>query len=124
MLATNFAPTPGTDRKGPTAVIRSHCKMDLTRLPNGGTMELRIHPSAVRGVEGLDALVALLRTFVELGGLYLNIDVVDRAMLLDAQKHPDKYPNLAVRVSGWSARFSTLSKDFQDMVIQRTEHAI
>ena len=54
-------------------------------------------------------------------GFYLNIGVIDSNILLDAQKNPDKYPNLAVRISGWSARFNTLSKEWQDMVIQRTQ---
>lgn len=121
ILATNFSPTPGTDRHGPTAVIQSYCKMDFERLPNGGTLELKIHPSCFQGENGLASLVALLRSFVTLGGFYLNIDVVDSAVLLDAQQHPDKYPNLAVRVAGWCARFNTLNKTWQDMIIQRTQ---
>jgi formate C-acetyltransferase len=121
ILATNFSPTPGTDKSGPTAAIKSYCKMNFKRLPNGGTLELKLHPSSVRGNDGLAAMVALLKTFIGLGGFYLNIDVVDTNMLIDAQKHPDKYPNLAVRVSGWCARFNTLSKDWQDMIIRRTQ---
>jgi len=124
ILATNFSPTPGTDRKGPTAAIRSYCKMDFERLPNGGTLELRIHPSCMKGEQGLDSLVALLKSFIELGGFYLNVDVVDSEMLRDAQRHPERYPNLAVRISGWSARFHTLCKEWQDMIIQRTEQML
>ena len=121
LLATNFSPTPGTDKNGPTAVIKSYCKMNFERLPNGGTLELKIHPSCMKGEDGLESIVSLLKSFVQLGGFYLNIDVIDSNMLLDAQKNPDKYPNLAVRISGWSARFNTLSKEWQDMVIQRTQ---
>ena len=124
ILATNFSPTPGTDRKGPTAAIRSYCKMDFERLPNGGTLELKIHPSCMKGEQGLDSLMALLKSFIELGGFYLNVDVVDSEMLRDAQKHPERYPNLAVRISGWSARFHTLCKEWQDMIIQRTEQML
>ena len=124
LLATNFSPTPGTDRNGPTAVLKSYCGMDFSRLPNGGTLELKLHPSSVQGEQGLAAIVALLRSFVELGGFYLNIDVVDSTVLIDAQNHPERYPNLAVRVSGWCARFNTLSKEWQDMVIQRTQQRL
>ncbi len=120
ILATNFSPSPGTDKKGPTAVIKSHCAMDLVRLTNGTALELKLHPSCVSGKEGLDSLVGLLRSFLSLGGIFLHIDVVDNEMLRDAQHHPERYPTLAVRVSGWSARFITLSKDWQEMIINRS----
>lgn len=120
-LANNFSPSPGSDREGPTAVIRSFCAVDYTRLPNGTALELKIHPSAVKGEEGLDVLVALMRTFVQLGGVFLHIDVVDSDLLREAQAHPERYPTLAVRVSGWSARFATLSREWQNMIIERTE---
>ena len=121
ILATNCSPSPGTDSKGPTAALRSYCKLDLARTPNGATLELKIHPGSVSGDEGRAAIVALLSGFVRLGGWFLHIDVVDSAMLLDAQRHPEKYPNLSVRIAGWSARFATLNKHWQDMVIQRTQ---
>lgn len=121
VLATNFSPSPGTDRKGPTAVLKSHCKMDFTRVPNMATVELKMLPETVRGEAGRDALVGLMRSFVAMGGMFLHIDVVDSAMLIDAQRHPDKYPNLSVRIAGWSARFATLDRNWQNMVIQRTQ---
>ena len=76
---------------------------------------------SVRGAEGLQAMVGLFRTFVELGGIFLQIDVVDAAILRDAQAHPDRYPNLSVRVSGWSARFATLNREWQELIISRME---
>ena len=121
VLATNCSPSPGTDGKGPTAVINSYCKLDFTRCPNGATLELKVQPDTVRGEAGVEALVALMRGFVRQGGMFLHIDVVDSAMLIDAQRNPEKYPNLAVRVAGWSARFATLDKNWQDMVIARTQ---
>ncbi|MBM3500098.1 MAG: hypothetical protein FJX74_15690, partial [Armatimonadetes bacterium] len=124
VLATNFSPSPGTDLEGPTAAAKSYCKMDFTRTPNGATLELKLDPVSTRGDEGLEALVGLLRTFVELGGFYLQVDVVDSAMLRDAQLHPENYPNLAVRISGWSARFTTLSQEWQEMIIARTEQRL
>ena len=124
ILATNFSPSPGTDRKGPTAMLKSYCKMDYTNLPNVGTIELKVLPASVKGEDGVKALVGLMKSFVKLGGCFMHVDVVDTAMLLDAQRHPEKYPNLAVRVAGWSARFATLDKDWQDMVIGRTQQLI
>jgi formate C-acetyltransferase len=121
ILATNFSPSPGADRRGPTAAVKSYCKMDFARAPNGATIELKIDPGSVKGDAGRDALVALMRSFAQLGGFYMHVDVVDSATLLDAQRYPEKYPNLPVRISGWSARFATLSKDWQDMVIARTQ---
>jgi pyruvate-formate lyase len=121
ILATNFSPTPGTDKEGPLAAIRSYCAVDFTRLPNGATLEIRLAPSSANDEAGILAIAGMLRAFVRLGGFYLNVDIVDPAMLRDAQKHPDKYPNLVVRIAGWCARFHTLDKDWQEMVIRRAE---
>ena len=124
ILATNFSPSPGTDKAGPTAALKSYCKMDYTKLPNMGTLELKVLPETVKGDQGIKAMVGLMRSFVKLGGCFLHIDVVDSALLVDAQRHPEKYQNLSVRVAGWSARFATLNKDWQDMVIQRTQQMV
>ncbi len=122
ILAANFSPSPGTDKRGPTSVIRSHCAVDFGRLPCGTALDLSILPQCLKGETGLQALVGLMRTFVRLGGIFMQIDVVDRDLLRDARERPEKYPNLSVRVSGWSARFATLARDWQDMIINRTEH--
>ncbi len=124
ILATNFSPSPGTDKAGPTAALKSYCKMDYTKLPNIGTLELKIQPESCTGEAGVANLVALMRSFVKLGGCFLHIDVVDSALLLAAQRNPERYPNLSVRIAGWSARFATLNKDWQDMVIQRTQQRL
>lgn len=123
ILATNLAPTPGSDLDGPTAVIRSFCKMDFGKLSNGVPLELKLLPSVVCDAKGQAALAGLLRTFLRLGGWYLQVDVVDSDVLRDAQRCPERYPNLVVRISGWSARFNTLNKDWQEMIIQRTQQA-
>jgi len=124
ILAANFSPSPGTDTRGPTAVIRSHCSVDFSKLPCGTVLDLKILPHTLRGDEGLTALVGLMRTFVQLGGIFMQTDVVDDALLREAQAHPENYPNLSVRVSGWSARFATLSKEWQDMIIARTTQRV
>ena len=122
LLAPNFSATPGTEKHGPTAVINSFCKNDFESLSNGTPLDIKIHPSAIEGENGLQALVALLKTFVANGGSYLQVDVADAKILRDAQAHPENYANLSVRISGWSARFTTLNRDWQEMVIARTEH--
>lgn len=124
VLAPNLAPTPQTDVSGPTAVVKSHCKVDFRMIPNGCPLDLKFHPSALKGESGLNALSALLKTFISCGGFYLQVDAVDADVLRDAQSHPENYPNLSVRISGWSARFTTLDRKWQDMIIARTEHRI
>ncbi len=124
ILATNLGPTPGSDTQGPTAVIRSFCGMDFRKLPNGAPLELKIIPRAVKGERGASARVALMRTFIHLGGVFLHIDVVDSQLLRDAQAHPERYPNLSVRISGWSARFATLDEHWQEMIINRTQQGV
>jgi formate C-acetyltransferase len=119
MLASNFSPSPGVDRRGPTAIIKSHCAADFSRLPCGTALDLKVLPASVKGEAGIQALVALMKTFVDLGGIFFQLDLLDVDMLRDAQRHPENYPNLAVRVSGWSARFATLSRNWQEFIISR-----
>ncbi|MFA5561042.1 MAG: pyruvate formate lyase family protein [Eubacteriales bacterium] len=121
VLAGNLSPTPGTDCKGATAAIRSYCKADLRELTCGAALDIHLLPTLVANEEGMEALVGLLQGFVTLGGFFMQIDVVDRAVLRAAQQHPEQFPTLAVRVSGWNARFVTLHKEWQDMIIARAE---
>lgn len=122
VLAANASPTPGTDKEGATAIIRSYCKADLSGLATGAALDIRLLPSSVEGEDGLAALMALIRGFVALGGFFMQPDVADAAVLREAQKHPECYQTLSVRVSGWNARFVTLNKEWQDMVIEQNEH--
>ena len=121
ILAGNDSPTPGTDLSGVTAVIKSYCKADLVRQRCGAALDLRLHPTAVRGEEGIAGIVGLLKGFLHLGGFFVQVDSVDAQMLREAQKNPQDYKSLSVRVSGWNARFVTLNEDWQRMVIERTE---
>ncbi len=122
VLAANCSPTPNTDREGATAMIRSYCKADLSKLATGAALDLKLLPSSVEGEDGLQALMALLRGFVTLGGFFMQPDVVDASLLREAQEHPEDYQTLSVRVSGWNARFVTLDRYWQDMVIAQNEH--
>jgi formate C-acetyltransferase len=120
-LSNNFSPAPGTEKNSLTGVIRSFCSVDYMKLPNGTALDIKVHPSSLQGEDGLIALIGVMKSFVELGGWFMHIDVVDSAVLHDAQLHPERYTDLAVRISGWSARFVTLSPEWQEMIIRRTE---
>ena len=76
----------------------------------------------MEGNDGLQALKGLIRGFINLGGFFMQPDVVDTEILRKAQENPSEYQTLAVRVSGWNARFVTLDKQWQDMVIAQNEH--
>lgn len=123
ILASNSSPTPGTDTEGVTAVIKSYCKADLSEMVTGCALDLKISPKSLSGDNGIVAIKSLIRGFICLGGYFLQINSVSAETLKSAQKNPQKYKTLSVRVSGWNARFITLTKEWQDMIIQRTEYA-
>ena len=124
ILSGNASPTPGTDTEGATAVIRSYCKADLCRQTTGAALDIRLFPGTVDGENGLVALEGLIRGFLALGGYFMQTDVMDAQVLRRAQENPDEYKTLSVRVSGWNARFVTLNREWQEMIIQRTAHEI
>ncbi len=121
ILAGNSSPTPGTDKEGATAIIRSYAKADLSRMATGAALDLKLLPNSVNGEDGLEALMALLRGIVSLRGFFVQLDVADAEILKAAQDHPEDYQNLSVRISGWNARFVTLSREWQNMVIEQIE---
>jgi len=121
VLAGNASPTPGTDFSGVTSIIKSYCRSDLSKTVTGSALDIQLTPSAVRGEEGLEALIGLFRGFLELGGFFMQPDVADAEILKKAQAHPEDYQTLSVRVSGWNARFATLDTHWQNMVIERAE---
>jgi len=111
---------PGTDISGPTALIRSATKIDS--LPfKSLQLNLKLHPTSFKGAVGSKAILSLIQTFFNLGGYFIQFNVVDSRMLRDAQKYPEKHRELMVRVAGFSAYWVELSKDVQDEIILRTE---
>ena len=122
ILSANTSPTPNTAKEGATAIIRSYAKADLTKFASGCALDLKLLPTNVEGCDGLQALKGLIRGFINLGGFFMQPDVVDTEILRKAQENPSEYQTLAVRVSGWNARFVTLDKQWQDMVIAQNEH--
>ena len=120
-VADGVSPTAGQDVKGPTAAATSVSRLDHFIVSNGTLFNQKFHPSALAGREGLEKFVALIRTFFDQKGMHMQFNVVDRETLLDAQKHPENYAHLVVRVAGYSALFTTLSRSLQDDIIRRTE---
>lgn len=123
-VADGVSPSAGKDVQGPTAAANSVAKLDHGIASNGTLFNQKLHPSALSGVKGLDNFVSLIRSYFDQKGSHMQFNVVDRATLLDAQKYPEKYAHLIVRVAGYSALFTTLSKSLQDDIINRTEQGI
>lgn len=124
ILAGNGSPTPGTDLNGATAIIRSYCKADHTLLTTGSALDVKLLPNILDSENGIPALTALIRSFVQLGGFFMQLDVMDPEILRAAQQNPSQYKTLSVRVSGWNARFVTLQKEWQEMIIERTAQSL
>ena len=120
-VADGVSPTAGKDTHGPTATANSVAKLDHYIASNGTLFNQKFHPSALKGRVGLEKFVALIRTYFEQKGSHVQFNVVNRETLLDAQLHPENYKNLVVRVAGYSALFTTLSRSLQDDIINRTE---
>ena len=120
-VADGVSPSAGKDVKGPTAAATSVSRLDHFIVSNGTLFNQKFHPSALSGREGLEKFVALIRGYFDQKGMHMQFNVVDRQTLLDAQEHPEKYKHLVVRVAGYSALFTTLSRSLQDDFIRRTE---
>ncbi|MDD3140558.1 MAG: glycyl radical protein [Lachnospiraceae bacterium] len=120
-VADGVSPSAGKDVNGPTAAANSVAKLDHGIASNGTLFNQKFHPSALSGERGLDNFVSLIQSFFDQKGSHMQFNVVDRDTLLDAQKNPDSYKHLVVRVAGYSALFTTLSRSLQDDIIHRTE---
>lgn len=119
-IADGVGPAPGRDVKGPTAAANSVARLDHMDATNGTLYNQKFHPSALQGRGGLEKFVALIRAFFDQKGMHVQFNVVSRETLLDAQRHPENYKHLVVRVAGYSALFTTLSRSLQDDIINRT----
>lgn len=119
-IADGVGPAPGRDTKGPTAAANSVARLDHMDATNGTLYNQKFHPSALQGRGGLEKFVALIRAFFDQKGMHVQFNVISRETLVDAQKHPENYKHLVVRVAGYSALFTTLSRSLQDDIINRT----
>ncbi len=120
-VADGVSPSAGKDINGPTAAANSVSRLDHYIASNGTLFNQKFHPSALSGRSGLENFVGLIRSYFDQKGSHMQFNVVSRETLLDAQKHPEQYKHLVVRVAGYSALFTTLSKSLQDDIIRRTE---
>ena len=112
---------PGTDKNGPYALFTSATVWDHTE-SQSAQMNLKLHPTAVNGEEGARKLLELTRSYMRKGGQHIQYNVVDSNVLKDAQKHPENYRDLLVRVAGFTQYWCELSKPIQDEVVARTEY--
>ena len=119
-LSQNTSASFGADKEGATAHLISAARIDMSKTPNGAIVDIDLHSSAVRGENGITALVSSLKTYFELGGFAVHYNVLDTDILMDAKKNPEKYPSLQVRLCGWNVLFSTLSEKEKDEFIARS----
>lgn len=119
-VSEGISPAKGADINGPTAVVKSCAKMD--HLQTGGTLlNQKFSPGVVAGEQGLDQMANLVRSYFNMDGHHIQFNVIDKDVLIKAQKNPDDYKDLIVRVAGYSDHFRNLSKALQDEIIERTD---
>lgn len=121
-LSEGISPVQGADRNGPTAVVKSASKMDHVK--TGGTLlNMKFTPALLADDMAIDKLAQLIRGYFALEGHHMQFNVVRAETLRKAQAEPDAYRDLIVRVAGYSDYFCDLSRELQDEIIERTEHA-
>ena len=123
-FSKNASPAVGSDISGVTAMIRSFLVLDAASFPGDFPLDVMMHPSSVKGAEGLVAWRKLVRVFFAGNGAAIHFNIFDTEELKDAQKNPDKHKGLQVRVSGWNVHFNKMDKSEQDMYIRRAESII
>ncbi len=120
-VADGVSPSSGKDTHGPTAAANSVAKLDHYIASNGTLFNQKFHPLALSGVRGLENFISLIMAYFDQKGSHMQFNVVSRDTLIDAQQHPEMYKSLVVRVAGYSALFTSLSRSLQDDIIARTE---
>lgn len=119
-LANGISPINGRDRLGPTAAMASAAAIDTGYIGNGCALNMKINPDQIQGPEGSHLLGCLIMGYFDMGGCQVQFNIIDPALLIDARKHPEKYRDLVVRVSGYSAYFNDLTDAMKDELIDRT----
>jgi formate C-acetyltransferase len=122
-LTEGCSPHAGTDVTSPTAAMRSTAKIDHGRQSGGTLLNIKLSPDTLKTQRDLNKLAGLIRGYFELDAFHVQFNVFDKETLLAAQRTPEQYKHLLVRVAGYSARFVTLSKEVQDAIIGRTSYA-
>lgn len=121
-LADGVSPVSGRDVNGPTAAAKSVAKLDHEIASNGTLFNQKFLPAALSGETGCGNLVSLVRTYFSLGGMHVQFNVISKEILQEAQRNPEQYRGLVVRVAGYSAFFTSLDQSLQEDIIARTEH--
>ncbi|MFX1502233.1 MAG: glycine radical domain-containing protein [Promethearchaeota archaeon] len=121
-VSNGVSPVNGTEKNGLTMALRSiaHATREAL-LTDGVSMNIRINPSMIETDEGVEQMTSILEAYFDLGGRELQINPIGSEALKDAQAHPEKYPDLSVKVTGYSARFIDLGRGLQNDIINRTE---
>lgn len=122
ILSKNGSPCDGMDKNGATALIESALNLTPTNFRESFGLDMMLHPSAVEGDDGLRVLKALLETYMESDGMTMQFNIFNSETLRDAQKNPEKYRNLQVRVCGWNVLWNNLSEKEQNAYIIRAEN--
>ncbi len=120
-FACNYSPSLFARTKGPVSLISSFSKAHAKRVANGGPLTLELHDTIFRNPESISKVAGLVKTYMDIGGMQLQLNSVNRDTMIDAQKYPEKYRNLIVRVWGWSGYFVELDTAYQNHIIRRTE---
>jgi formate C-acetyltransferase len=119
-----LSPSQGKDIKGPTAVLLSATKMNHLEHAVATLHNVKLSPATLKSREGINKFLSLIRTYFDMGGWHLQFNMIGQQILCDAQKRPDDYKDLVVRVAGYSAFFVDLSPDVQNDIIRRTEYRL
>ena len=122
--SSSFSPALDVKTDGVLSVIQSFTKNDMTNIINGGPLTIEIHDTVFKNDIGIKKVAQLVKSFVQLGGHQLQLNSISRDKLIDAQKHPENYTNLIVRVWGWSGYFNELDVEFQNHIIKRAEYSV
>ncbi|MHA1370068.1 MAG: pyruvate formate lyase family protein, partial [Promethearchaeota archaeon] len=120
-FSNSISPSNGAEMNGPTAVLNSLAKIDHSQIGYGNSLNMKFPRYLLRDEKGVEALENLITSYFKKGGFHVQFNIVDAETLKDAQVHPEKYKDLIVRVSGYSAYFTRLGKDIQDDLIARLE---
>ena len=123
-VADSTAPVHGTEENGPTALLTSAARLPMAEITGGTLLNIRLNPLDVQSEEGLDNLIALIEGYFDMGGYQLQFNVVSTKTLRDAQKNPQRYRDLLVKVAGYSAFFTLLDPILQEDIIARMEHSL
>lgn len=119
-FSSGIAPTNGADKSGPTAMFNSLNRIDYTKFANGINLNVKFNKQMLKGEIGKNAIKSLVTTFFKRKGMQVQLNVLDPNILIKAQKDPDSYPNILVRVSGYSAFFNDLTLEAQNEIITRS----